>query len=91
MTTLGPKVDPHDTIPFWMDQQDLCRYVSISGRTVDNWVLQQGFPPGRMRGGKLFWKRTEVDAWMDGGSDKLSELTIIEKVRNEARKAANGR
>ena len=80
-----------DITPHWLDTPTLCAYTCTSDKTIEAWIRTEGFPPARPRGGKRFWKRSEVDAWMEGGSDKVDELNLAERVRHATRAAVNAR
>ncbi len=44
----------------WMGKKDLMRYLSISKRTVENWMSQGTIRYYRM-GGKIFFDQYEID------------------------------
>lgn len=67
--------------PTWMDAAALCQELSISVNTLDNWMKKERFPQARLRGGKRFWRWSEVDQWMEGTSDKVEEVSPTERMR----------
>jgi hypothetical protein len=85
------------TLPYpppWMDKRTLCEHICISDRTVDAWVSMGLLPPGRLRGGKLLWKWSEVERYLENGGDIVPDetgatLTEVERIRANTRKALN--
>lgn len=77
--------------PPWQDAPTLCAHLCISEGTLDNLVRQGKLPAARWLGGKRVWKWAEVEALIDGGPDKVEELTLAEGVRHATRKAVNAR
>jgi hypothetical protein len=76
------------TIPYpppWQDKATLGEHISLSERGVDLWVQQGLLPPGRMRGGKLMWRWSEVDERLDRG--KPEAQSVEEQVQQRARAA----
>lgn len=53
--------------PPWQDKATLCEHTCLSDRTVDAWVRLGLLPAPRLRGGKLMWKWSEVDRYLDQG------------------------
>ena len=81
--------------PPWMSKAVLCEHISVSDRTVDNWVKQGILPPPKLRGGLLLWRWSEVDKWLaiGGGTvpDDTGSTSTEEKIRDATRNAINGR
>lgn len=79
--------------PTWVDKARLCRETCISDRTVDAWVHQGLLPPPRLRGGKLMWRWSEVDQYLDrGGPDVQSSVdSLEERIRRGTREAVRER
>jgi hypothetical protein len=69
--------------PTWVDKARLCFEISQSDRGVDLWVQQGIIPPGRMRGGKLIWRLSEVNACLDRGTPEGQ--SVEDQVRQRAR------
>lgn len=80
-----------DDLPPWMDKAKLAWAICASDRTIDAWVVQGILPAGRMRGGKLMWKWSEVDRKLTLGSVVGSPDQEAEEVRNGAREEARAR
>lgn len=72
-----------DKVPAWVDKARLCFEICLSEGGVDLWVRQQILPPGRMRGGKLMWKWSEVDACLDRGA--AQEQSVEDQVKQRTR------
>lgn len=70
-------------VPAWVDKARLMLETCHSERGIDLWVQQEVIPPGRMRGGKLMWKWSEVDACLDRGATEGQ--SIEEQVRQRTR------
>jgi predicted site-specific integrase-resolvase len=76
--------------PPWQDKATLCAHTCLSENTVDAWVKMGLLPPPRKRGGKLMWKWSEVDRYLEnGGADvQSSPDAMAERIRDATRKAA---
>jgi hypothetical protein len=73
---------PPGLVPTWVDMARLCFETCLSERTVDDWVRQGLLPAGRLRGGKLMWRWSEVDEWIErGGPEQSIEDGIRERTR----------
>jgi hypothetical protein len=63
----------------------------VSDRTVDAWVRQGLLPPPRLRGGKLMWRWSEVDQYLDHGGEAVPDTdataTKQESIREATQKA----
>lgn len=73
--------------PPWQDTVTLAAHLSVSTRTIDNWVAQGILPPPRSRGGKRLWKWSEVDerlSMRDGSPE-----TLADRIRNGTRQTLN--
>lgn len=79
--TIEREKDKH--VPAWVDKATLCRETCHSDRGIDLWVQQGVIPPGRMRGGKLMWRWSEVDGWLDRGSPEGQ--SVEDQIRQRAR------
>jgi predicted DNA-binding transcriptional regulator AlpA len=73
-------------VPPWQDKATLCMCLCISENTVDTWVRQGLLPPPRKRGGKLMWKWSEVEKYLEG-EDTQSPEELAERIRNATRRA----
>jgi hypothetical protein len=69
--------------PTWVDKARLCFEIGQSDRGVDLWVQHRVIPPGRLRGGKLIWRLSEVNEWLARG--ELQEQSIEDQVRQRTR------
>ena len=76
-------------VPPWQDKATLCMFLCLSENTVDTWVRQGMLPPPRKRGGKLMWKWSEVEKYLEG-NDPQSPEDLAEGIRNATRRAAKG-
>ncbi len=59
-----------DLLPELMTKSDLCKYLSCSERTIENYARDQpGFPRaiklGTNKQAKVYFKRAEISAWLD--------------------------
>ena len=70
-------------IPPWQDMATLCRHISCSSSTVDNWVAEGILPPPRKRGGELMWKWSEVDDYLTHGGRQAAD---IDRIREATRR-----
>ena len=68
-------------IPPWQDMTTLCKHISCSPTTVDNWVAQGILPPPRKRGDELMWKWSEVDDYLTHGGKQGADLDRIRRRR----------
>jgi predicted DNA-binding transcriptional regulator AlpA len=74
----------HDgLIPPWQDMATLCKHISCSPSTVENWVAEGILPPPRKRGGELMWKWSEVDDYLTHGSHQAAD---IDRIREATRR-----
>jgi predicted DNA-binding transcriptional regulator AlpA len=74
----------HDgLIPPWQDMATLCKHISCSPSTVENWVAEGILPPPRKRGGALMWKWSEVDDYLTHGADHAAD---IDRIREATRR-----
>ena len=77
--------------PPFMDAATLCAHICIAEGTIDNWIRSHGFPPAKMRGGKRYWRWSEVEAWMDGQPSIVpEEQALLRRVYDATKAAANG-
>ena len=50
----------------WLDLKALTQYVSVSRRTLTEWLLRQEHPlPAFRVGGKMYVRRADFDRWME--------------------------
>jgi predicted DNA-binding transcriptional regulator AlpA len=61
----------------------LCKHISCSPKTLDDWVAQGILPPPRKRGGELMWKWSEVDDYLTHGGHQASD---IDRIREATRR-----
>ena len=83
---IGPKKLPSSqdaSIPPWQDITALCKHISCSSHTVDQWVAQGILPAPRRYGGKLMWKWSEVDDYLTHGG---AEAADIDRIREATRR-----
>ena len=83
---IGPKNTPSSQdgpIPPWQDMTTLCKHISCSPTTVDNWVAQGILPPPRKRGDELMWKWSEVDDYLTHGGNQAAD---IDRIREATRR-----
>jgi predicted DNA-binding transcriptional regulator AlpA len=73
--------------PPWQDMVTLCAHICASQSTVENWVKQGILPPPRKRGGKLMWKWSEVDQYLNGEDADTGSDVEAERIRNGTRRA----
>ena len=79
-------------IPYLLDKEALAEYLSIGVRTVEERAANGMLPRGQMWGGKLMWRRADVERHMDATFGlEPTEAQITEKVRHATRKVVNGR
>jgi hypothetical protein len=71
--------------PIWVDKATLCWETCLSERCVDNWVRVGLLPPARHRGGKLMWRWSEVDRYLDAGGPNVQTLSVEDQIRQRAR------
>ena len=77
---IGPRITPpvpSGPIPPWQDMRTLCRHISCSPDTVNNWVAQGILPQPRKRGGELMWKWSEVDDYLTHGGPQAADIDRI--------------
>ena len=74
-------------IPPWQDMATLCRHISCSASTVDNWVAEGILPPPRKRGAELMWKWSEVDDYLTHGGRQAAD---IDRIREATRRIVEG-
>jgi hypothetical protein len=69
----------------WLDTVTLAWHLCISTETIPNWVAAGILPPPRKHGGKLMWRRTEVDTRLaEGDNGRSTEAAgIRDAVRKE--------
>jgi len=77
--------EPTKVPPAWVDKATLGREICLSDRGIDQWVRDGIIPPGRMRGGKLMWRWSEVDRYLDRGGPDVQALSVEDQVRQRAR------
>ena len=78
----------HDgLVPPWQDMATLCRHISCSPSTVDNWVADGILPPPRKRGAELMWKWSEVDDYLSHGGRQAAD---IDRIREATRRIVEG-
>jgi hypothetical protein len=70
------------------DKSTLCMCLCLSENTVDTWVHQGLLPPSRKRGGKLMWKWSEVEKYLEGYDPQCPE-ELAERIRHATRKASS--
>ena len=75
------------TVPAWIDKATLAHEICLSDRGIDQWVRDGVIPPGRMRGGKLMWRWSEVDRCLDQGGFGVQALSVEDQVKQRARAA----
>lgn len=79
-------------IPYLLDKASVADYLSISPRTVDDRVVNGLLPKGIMWGGKLVWRRADVERHVDATLGlQPTEAEITQRVRHATRKVVNGR
>lgn len=49
----------------WMTKKETAEYLRRSLRTLDYWIQLKYFPAGRYKMGRPYWKRKDVDAWLE--------------------------
>ncbi len=55
---------------YWR-RDDVLSYLKIGRNALAAWIKDKGFPEGQKIGGRyLYWKRTEVLAWMEAQTEK---------------------
>jgi hypothetical protein len=82
----GPKIPlpgQDRLIPPWQTMMTLCKHISCSPKTLDDWVAQGILPPPRKRGGELMWKWSEVDDYLTHGGHQASD---IDRIREATRR-----
>lgn len=79
-------------IPYLLDKEGLAEYLSIGVRTVEQRMASGMLPRGMMWGGKLMWRRADVERHVDATLGlQPTEAETIERVRHATRKVVNGR
>jgi predicted site-specific integrase-resolvase len=80
--------------PPYQDIDTLCAHLSISPRTVEEWMRVGKLPPPKVNDGKRLWKWIEVerciDAW--GQTAQHSGNSLAERITHATRRiSAQGR
>ena len=45
--------------------EDLMKFFKVSRKTVDNWVRDGALPKPIKMGRRIFWKRSEIEAYIE--------------------------
>jgi predicted DNA-binding transcriptional regulator AlpA len=48
-----------------LQMKDLMEVFGVSRATIYEWVKKEGFPKSYKIGGKNFWKRSEIEAYLE--------------------------
>lgn len=77
---------------YLLDRVRAAAYLSISPRNFDAKIAEGKFPKGDMLGGKLLWRRSDLERAADAILGlQPTEAEMIERARHAARKMVNGR
>jgi predicted DNA-binding transcriptional regulator AlpA len=79
--------------PPWQTKAVLAEHISVSERTIENWVQQGKLPPPRRIGGLLLWRWSEVEKFLDNGGANVPDgdatSTMQERIYASTREAIN--
>lgn len=77
---------------YLLDKATLAEYLCISPRTIDERAASGLLPKGKMWGGKLVWRRSDVERHIDATLGlQPTEADIADRVFHATRKQVNGR
>ncbi len=73
------------------DLATLARNICTGESTIQEWVRKGTFPAPKLRGGKRYWRWSEVEKWFEGDDNASSTSNPRENIRDATRRIAQGR
>ncbi len=75
---------------YLLDKASLADFCDISTNTVDAWIDAGRLPKGRLMGGKLMWRRADVEGKLDVIFEaQPTEAALAERIRHATKRALN--